>query len=67
LLRDAAAQALVKTVRQAANLVRWSQVLILDGWWRSVRIAALRNHLPHTGVRIVRHAACANCVCQPPS
>ena len=49
-------EAWVLTSLIAATLVRWAQLLTLDGRWQKVRIATLRNELLHTGARIVRHA-----------
>jgi len=40
----------------AANLLRWSQLMLLDGRWASARVDTLRNYLLHTGARITRHA-----------
>ena len=40
----------------AANLLRWSQLMLLDGRWMRARIDTLRNYLLHTGARITTHA-----------
>jgi len=40
----------------AHSLVRWSQMLLLDGSWAIARIDTIRNVLLHTGARITRHA-----------
>jgi len=40
----------------AASLMRWMQLLLLDGIWQKARIDTLRNFLLHTGARLTRHA-----------
>lgn len=40
----------------AANLTRWSQLMLLNGRWRDARIDTIRNYLLHTGARLTRHA-----------
>ena len=40
----------------AANLARWTQMLILDRPWQTARIDTIRNYLLHTGARLTRHA-----------
>lgn len=40
----------------AANLVRWTQMLVLDGPWQTARIDTIRNYLLHTGARLTKHA-----------
>jgi len=40
----------------AANLLRWTQLLLLDGKWQNARIDTLRNYLLHTGARLTKHA-----------
>lgn len=40
----------------AANLTRWSQLMLFDGRWRDARIDTIRNYLMHTGARLTRHA-----------
>jgi len=40
----------------AANLLRWTQLMLLDGCWATARVDTLRNYLLHAGARITRHA-----------
>jgi len=40
----------------ATNLLRWSQLMLLDGRWQNARTDTLRNYLLHTGARITTHA-----------
>ena len=40
----------------AHNLVRWAQLLLLDGKWALARIDTIRNILLHTGARLTSHA-----------
>jgi len=49
-------EAWICTALLAATLLRWSQMLLLDGHWQRVRIGTLRNYLLHTAARITSHA-----------
>lgn len=49
-------QAWICAATLAYNLVRWTQMLALNGHWQTARIDTIRNYLLHTGARITRHA-----------
>jgi hypothetical protein len=40
----------------AHALLRWSQLLLLDGKWALARIDSIRNTILHTGARLTTHA-----------